>query len=483
MSLMTGLPPSVHRVEENWDRLPETIQTLAGVLKEAGYRTAGFTSHVYVDGRYGFARGFDEYETRADQRGAEVTGKALGWLRRPRTEPFFLFLHYFDPHWSYDAPNPRFGPVDPRYGETGYLLPFLGSTRRMSAEALGNVIDLYDSEIAYTDREIGRVLSQLRESNLLDDTIVVVTSDHGEEFFEHGTFGHGGSLFGEVTRVPLIMRFPGREGFSGQRPGLASLVDVPATVLSLAGLDVPEQFRHWAVNLSAEPPQDRFVVLESSRWGPKRFAVREAGHKLVTPIRYRPFVFERGAGEPVETPEIRLAASFYDLLRDPLESKDLIGDASSRERIARAREKLQEYLDRSVRTLRLTCEGASGAELSGVIRFDAPLVDEPFPAPGVRATITTLTPSEYRIVLGSRSEGASIHFPVPDDPGTVALAWRRSGGEVRRETAPIPGPGESRRLDERCRIWVPAYELPARRETRELTEDEIERLRTLGYIE
>jgi hypothetical protein len=140
--------------------------------------------------------------------------------------------------------------------------------------------------------------------------------------------------------------------------------------------------------------------------------------------------------------------------------------------------------------MRLTCkDGAAGRGFSGTIRFRTPLADEPLPLPATEAAIKTVARAEYQIDLAARSGEASILFPVDDKPNEVTVVWRRDDGRDERNTFPVPTPGEVRWLAERdssgarCRLWVPKEGLRARKEKRQLTESEIERLRALGYME
>src|SRR5712692_6705866 len=208
MSIQTGRYPSSHRVENDGLRLAPQIPTLAEVLKGAGYVTGAFVSHIYVDRPFGFERGFGTFEdfglSRPGYRleaGLEptadrVTDAALGWLRRQGSKPLFLFVHYFDPHWPYDPPasyrsifpDAYAGPWDATYDS---ISKFQEPERPLPDDYRRFLIDRYDGEIRFVDDQIGRLLEGFAGAGRAGRTWVVLTGDHGEEFKEHGSMGHG----------------------------------------------------------------------------------------------------------------------------------------------------------------------------------------------------------------------------------------------------------------------------------------------------
>jgi arylsulfatase A-like enzyme len=191
--------------------------TLAEVLREAGYRGAAVVGHVLVDARHGFAQGFEHFDAslvrgEAAITSREVTDAAVAWLDRVGRERFLLFLHYFDPHYEY-RDHAEWDFADGYRGWIRDEQPDIYSLRyqahRLRAEDVAHLRDLYDEEVAFTDREIGRFLEALRARGLDEETAVVLVADHGEEFLEHGWLGHTASLYEEVIRVPLLLRLPG----------------------------------------------------------------------------------------------------------------------------------------------------------------------------------------------------------------------------------------------------------------------------------
>jgi len=276
VTLLTGLPSSVHGVMDDTERIPQAVDPLASLLRTAGWRTEGYASAPFLHPIFGFGRGFDRYEVVADtvydEPGvtleviAEDPGARLrrGLGDRPfqrhrhaddlaaivearvaelAGEPFFLFVHVFDVHYDYDPPEAYWRLFDPDYaGELdgrGFYFD-----RRIHAEMpedeLAHVLARYDGEIRWTDEHLGRMLAALERHGVAHDTLVVVTSDHGDEFFEHGHKGHKRTLYDEQLLVPFVLRLPGRLP-AGRRVGMqVRLIDVLPTLLDALGVPIPE---------------------------------------------------------------------------------------------------------------------------------------------------------------------------------------------------------------------------------------------------
>jgi len=260
-TLLTALPPEVHGVVDDALRLGAATVTLAEILRARGYATAGFVSGPYLDAGYGFARGFDHYDDWSAVRLSRPavhrarTSPALfgaveqwlgGWQDGPAPRrPFFAFIHAWDVHYDFDPPPPYDTLFDPDYAGTIDGLDFETSGAvhaGMPARDLAHVVALYDGEIRYVDDWIGRLVASLRRRALLDDTIVVVTSDHGEEFFEHGMKGHRNALYEESIRVPLIIRHPARIRAGTVVDRQVRLMDVAPTILDLTATPLPPTF-------------------------------------------------------------------------------------------------------------------------------------------------------------------------------------------------------------------------------------------------
>jgi len=257
-SLMTGMPPRVHGVLADLDVLPEDLPYLPQILQEAGYETASVITNGMVSQKFGFGRGYSYFERLAEQhrRSPEIHQQSdrlneviFDFLnRRSGVKPLFLYAHSTDPHAPYlprkvylerfasEVENPEIGRHD-RVEDLDILSP-------REAEGLqGQLMDLYDAEIAFNDANFGRFLKALKDRGLYDSSVIVLVADHGEQFFEHGRWQHGFDLYQEVLHIPLIVRFPfGR--WAGKRvPEAVQHVDLLPSLVDFVGLPEPQGIR------------------------------------------------------------------------------------------------------------------------------------------------------------------------------------------------------------------------------------------------
>lgn len=237
LTMLTGVSAGTHGGTDMNQAFNRSVKTVPERLRARGYTTHAVTSHLYVSPVYGLDAGFDGFDYHQDRRAAEVADRAMDILDRVGDRPFFLFLHFYDPHWHYDAPEPYRAAFDRGYrGKLSGL--WQDFSRREPAqvppEDLRHILALYDGEIRYTDHQLGRILDHLASRGLDRSTLVLVTSDHGEEFLEHGSWEHQKTLYEEVVRIPLVVRRPG----AGPRREAAqvSLLDVAPTLLEFAGI-------------------------------------------------------------------------------------------------------------------------------------------------------------------------------------------------------------------------------------------------------
>jgi arylsulfatase len=256
-TLMTGLWPQHHGSREVWDPVQQGT-FLAELLHERGYFAVGVSGNAAASAHQGFARGFDRFLSRAlpkQKRAGAVSRRSLALVREaPADRPLFLWVHYLDPHFPYEAPQARADPT--RGSRCRDLYPLdRGDTYAnrddKSARALEDCWELYRAEISYTDEAVGRLLAGLREAGRLDDAIVVLTSDHGEHMGESGIFyNHGPSVGDPSMRVPLIVMGPGITRGHVDR-GIARLEDLAPTLLSLLGVPKGDWPQMDGVDLSA----------------------------------------------------------------------------------------------------------------------------------------------------------------------------------------------------------------------------------------
>ena len=251
-TLLSSLMPWEHAAFADGTAVPSSVRLAPELLQARGFHTAAFVANGYVSERFGFQRGWDRWrnyirEGRRSQ-GEIVAQDVLEWLDgRPQSQPFFLYVHAIDPHVPYRPPEdilrlydpePYRGPVDFRRDalvleriKTGALR--IGERDRRRLEAL------YDGEVSYHDRAFAAILEGLARRGLDRDTMVVVTADHGEELFDHGSVGHGHSLHEELVHVPLIVRAPGNA--PSRIDSSVGLVDVLPTILDALGEPIPSE--------------------------------------------------------------------------------------------------------------------------------------------------------------------------------------------------------------------------------------------------
>jgi len=248
-SMITGLYPGSHGLTRT-TRLPAEAVTVAEILGEHGYATAGVVSHVLLGSVFGFDQGYEVYEQTVREKPHKavtteaVTDKAQSLLRQLAEDdrPFFLFVHYFDPHYEYQR-HPEIGLAPERAGRLDgtqtihELRALLGD---ITDEEVEFVRDLYDEEIAHTDAGIGRLLATLRETGQDPNTLILFVADHGEEFVEHGWIGHTRTLYEELVRVPLIVRPPQARARAGATDRLVSLASLTPTILDYCGIETEE---------------------------------------------------------------------------------------------------------------------------------------------------------------------------------------------------------------------------------------------------
>ncbi len=370
-SMITGLYPSAHRANELESIAGESLLTLAEILRDRGYATGGVVSAQLLRAERGFAQGFEIYREGNAFRGVKhfstpgVTRKAVNLLDRfsAGERPFFLFVHYFDPHYPYTG-HSGIGFAGAGAGrlagdETIHKLRFMLAD--LSQDELGFLRDLYDEEIRFTDRGIEQLLSHARELGLESNTLIVLTSDHGEEFRERGWLGHTRSLYEELLRVPWIFRLPDLQGPSGL-PGLpgraargrilrepVSLVSLTPTILDLLGID-PAGFRFQGESLA----------------GPILGETDLAPAVIFAEVDYHPGDLELLIKR---THKKAILADRFKLIRDDetgtVEVYDLEGDPGERENLAPTR---PELVDRLLPMLRSALEGAAEGAVEGGVR-------------------------------------------------------------------------------------------------------------------
>jgi arylsulfatase A-like enzyme len=317
VTLMSGLPPQIHGVVIP-DQAPSAdVPLLAEILREQGFRTVGLTAGRFLTRRYGFDRGFEVFNDGdlSFARALAIARKRLGGFAED--ERFFLFVHSYDIHCPYDPPKVyarRFetrSKVDhvPTQGRCGN--PHFNRMKLSSGQARF-LSDRYDAGIRYADDLLAKFLADLDHRGQLDDTLVVVVSDHGEEFMEHGKVGHRGTLYMQSLRVPWLLAGPGVPEVVVDEP--VGLADVMPTLLEL--LEVPA--------VPTRGGSKRSLLLGERGSDPQRlvFSQNDWGLRL-----YSAVVGDR----QIIVDDIRGKARFYDWRADPDEQLDLAGKQADKE--------------------------------------------------------------------------------------------------------------------------------------------------------
>jgi arylsulfatase A-like enzyme len=493
-SILTSLLPGQHRAVQLRDALDEANVTLAQRLDEHGFATgAAIANSVIYGAESAFDRGFDAFvglHTDDDRRSKlvdadVVVDTALAWRRLRQGLPTFIYAHTMDPHVPYTPPPPFDRMFEPHPTEdhpgrdprTDYKEPL--DRERMVAQ--------YDGEIAYGDREFGRFVTALKDAGVYEDALIVFIADHGEEFLDHGRWLHGRSVFDELVRVPLVVKFPGNRHAGRRVSAQVQGVDVVPTILEALGLPLPDDLEGQPLQRSlGRETSDRTALSEISHRGFVAFGVRTERDKFVR--RFSPDD----------------DSLYFDLVRDPTEQTSVLDDHRDRARLLEARGEqamspnpyryVVQVSGDARYALRLETGGwIENVEASG-FGTDEPwsvkangrrLQLEARPKPGSpRQVAFTVRPVGVRVVLSATREGQ------PLGPGLVTVAgsswhppslpWRLPDveSEAEREggldlfTPPVD---QARGVQ----VWLT---LPEGETLMELDDADRERLRALGYL-
>lgn len=319
-SIWTSKGPAHHGVKGVKDKFPSYLTTLAEGLAADGYHTIGVNTNPWLDSMFGFDAGFDVYRTYRGtntvfMRAHQVNEQALGILRQTRTrKPVFLYIHYMDVHAPYIPQPPYFSRPPLVVQGLGRLsdarLEFLYRKKGLRGPAIQQrVIDLYHGEIRTADAAVGRLINELNNIRGFENTIFVITADHGEAFLEHGTVAHGRNLYPEVYEVPLLLLWPGHLSAGKQIAAQVRLIDIAPTLFSLAGLTPLDSFdgTDMLVNESLDV-QDRIAVCEVGT----NDVIPDSDYVAVVSTEYL-YVREK----------FKNKVEFYDLIADPTAKNDL----------------------------------------------------------------------------------------------------------------------------------------------------------------
>jgi len=316
-SVLTGLWPAQHSAgarvgdgSRKWRRasLSPTVTTLPEVLHQNGFVTGAIVNNAFLREHFGAARGFDFYDYEKERPAGAVVDLAQSWLSKNGQNRFFMMVHMIDPHLPYVPPEGfkgRFGEVSAEAIEPRGRKNVVNRLSELTAADRASLGARYDEEIAFVDQELGRLFSYLEEQGLWDHTLVILTSDHGEELFDHGGFEHGHSMFQEVLGVPLVFWGPGVP--VGRMDMPVSLVDLTPTIYEAMGVKVDDELSGvslWDALQTGGRPERREILAQNTLWGREHKAIISWPYKLILDPR---------SGR----------LQLYDLVADPLEKQDL----------------------------------------------------------------------------------------------------------------------------------------------------------------
>ena len=319
-SLLTGTWPTLHKATGKITRMTPITPDLpvaAEVFRDGGFETLAFVNAAFLSPLLGLDRGFDVFDHRHAynkeiRRADETVDAALGAISQRRGKRLFVLVHIFDAHLDYDAPEPH--SYQFTAGRQSPPIPLgMHSVRAMGDTPLQADADyvrgLYRGEVSFMDRAVGRLVDGLEELGLWDQTTFVLTSDHGEEFWDHDGFEHGHTLYDELIRVPLILRQADGSEAGRRVSDQVRVLDVLPTLFDIAGLETPPTFagRPLQPLLHGESEEPRIAFSEGTLYGSDRLSWRTERYHLL---------FDR-------SPTATRALELYDWTADPTEQNDL----------------------------------------------------------------------------------------------------------------------------------------------------------------
>ncbi|MBK6943037.1 MAG: sulfatase [Planctomycetes bacterium] len=419
MTMMTGMHPLSHNVRYHQDRLAENYVTIAERLQSTGFKTAGFTDGGFLESRHGFDAGFDVYDDKAQPGWVANNGfrrrsqQLKDWIFQRQRDRFFLFFHTFDCHAPYvtddDAKAALAGTtaVVPE-GARAFPDPIarlkkfrIHDYMKLDQYAsIDELIDAYDATIRFVDQRLGELLTTLETLGLLDTALVIITSDHGESFLDHGVYaGHGLTLYEEEVRVPLIVKFPGGRFAGVRNADVVRLIDLYPTICAACEIDTPIQVEGIDLEdaLLDRDTEPRVALGESPNFadhksegmdGVTNYVRRENlkyidGCKIGVQALMDGHLGRVAPGEPyydLKNDPLGMKAivstkpQLFDLTNDPHERVDLA--AQQQELIERIRPRLTMQWDAALAIREVVTQGMKPAEIEDTIEMLEQLVQQ-----------------------------------------------------------------------------------------------------------
>jgi len=344
-SMFASDTPSNLKTASLFDKLPESALTISEVLGKNGYYTYGFDSNTYVSPSWNFSQGFNGYTVERSNPNVVdanlIFPHAEKWLQQNKDKKFFLFLHAFEVHDPYCPPEPYASKFKGNYTgkvncvNLSMILENISKKKVLSTEELNRFVSLYDGEISYTDYYLGMFLKKLKDLDIDKKTIVIITSDHGEEFGDHGTWGeHIHTLYNELIHIPLIIKSPTLQ--PGVKLNPVSMVDVAPTILDLVGIKKPVEFKGESVLQDLHNKKIFFELSDTQMQLRNRLAVLYKAEVGVTPRERKDESLDK-IKVGVLLNDWKLIRSFnpqmielYNIKQDPYEKNNLAFDERTR---------------------------------------------------------------------------------------------------------------------------------------------------------
>lgn len=364
ISLLTSHNCAHHQVYYPFQKMKPQIPTLADVLKTNQYFTVAFTGGAYLSSSYGFAKGFDSYQeislrgnaaTRYDE--AERLAEIIcDWLQNNREKSFFLFLHTYQPHDPYANLSPlgkTFLNEHSKWKKIKVATLFGKKGRyqtHLTEEEKQNVIDLYDGEIKYTDISYIRpILEKLKELGLYENSLIILTSDHGEEFYDHEAWLHDHSVYEEAIRIPLIIKFPHSQYKGEKVQQIVRIVDIMPTILDVLNIknsSLSMDGKSLLPLITGRETQDRTFVAD--------LALRDYRDIYPTVIAMNQGDYKFIHNKKIKSPyTARVSKNFgdkqtelYDLKKDPKETKNIVLQIRYRDLCFNLLDSINEYCEK-----------------------------------------------------------------------------------------------------------------------------------------
>jgi len=438
-SMLSGLYPSQHGARTVLNVLDDSLVLLPEVLRRHGYTTAAFVTNKAVSRPvFNYDQGYDLFVDEAYGLIDRIRNHVVEWLDSGINLPFFIFVHSYDPHAPYEAPG-RFTDIyDEDYdGHLKDLPRLLDKTLKKMSDFSPRDVEYvkarYDAEIRYTDKVIEALVDDLKKRGLWDNTLLVITSDHGEEFYEHGSWGHGRDLYPEKLRVPFMVKRPA-ESLGGTRlAGVATGVDIMPTVLTAVGIEVPGNLP--GVNLLATVEAAR--TPRTHHYAELPWVVASPGKLPLAGFSIIHDGFQYLVRNNLARPKVDPREQLFDLRQDRCANNNL---ALSRGKLRNTLATIVSQRYETGYTIALRGDAKRTSRFEGVIQSSAPIVaakslctekDDSFTLDAEKRTL--------RFVFTVREDDDILHFRT--DPVNAAVSFAgKWAGDGRRPVQLYLGP-------------------------------------------